>query len=87
VLLVQAEGEERVSAEKTLRRAVAAFEAERQGVARTPGWGGADAYVALGRLCLNRGDLLAARDALEHALLLAPEFSAARKLLSSITAG
>lgn len=87
VLLVQAQGEGRETIEKTLRRAVAAFEAERRGISRTPGWGGADAYLALGRACLDRGEVLPARDALEHALLLAPEFAAARKLLASITAG
>ncbi len=87
VLLVQAHGENHDVVEKTLRRAIVAFEVERRGIARTPGWGGADAYLALGRACLDRGALLPARDALEHALLLAPEFIAARKLLSSITTG
>jgi tetratricopeptide (TPR) repeat protein len=70
-----------------LKKAAAAFEAERQGVDRTPGWGAAEAYTYLGRGYLGRGDVLAARDALERALLIAPDFVMARRLLARITAG
>jgi tetratricopeptide (TPR) repeat protein len=70
-----------------LQKAAAAFEVERQGLDRTPGWGAAEAYTYLGRSYLGRGDVLAARDALERALLIAPDFALARRLLSRITSG
>jgi hypothetical protein len=70
-----------------LRRAVAAFEAERSGAQRLPGWGAAEAWLLLGRDLLDNGDPVGARDALEHALLLAPEFAQARRLMTKITSG
>src|SRR6185436_4731418 len=60
-----------------LKKAAVAFEAERQGMDRTPGWGAAEAYAYLGRGYLEQGDVLAARDALERALLIAPDFALA----------
>jgi tetratricopeptide (TPR) repeat protein len=71
----------------TLQKATVAFESERQGVDRTPGWGAAEAYTYLGRGYLERGDVLKARDALERALLIAPDFALARRLLTRITSG
>jgi hypothetical protein len=71
----------------TLKRATAAFESERHGVDRTPGWGAAEAYTYLGRGYLERGDVLNARDALERALLIAPDFVLAKRLLTKITSG
>jgi hypothetical protein len=68
-----------------LRKAAAAFEAERQGVERTPGWGAAEVYAYLGRGYLEQGDIVNARDALERALLIAPDFALARRLLLKIT--
>jgi tetratricopeptide (TPR) repeat protein len=70
-----------------LQKAVAAFEAERLGVEPVPGWGAADAYAFLARGYLEKGDAIAARGALEHALLLAPEYALARRLLTRITSG
>jgi Tfp pilus assembly protein PilF len=68
-----------------LKKAAVAFEAERQGMDRTPGWGAAETYAYLGRGYLEQGDVLAARDALERALLIAPDFALARRLLQKIT--
>ena len=68
-----------------LRKAAAAFEVERQGVDQTPGWGAAETYAYLGRGYLDQGDVVNARDALERALLIAPDFALARKLLLKIT--
>ncbi len=65
----------------------AVFETERAGVDRIPGWGAAEAYTWLGRCYLDNGDPNTARDALERALLIAPEFAQARRLLTSITSG
>jgi hypothetical protein len=70
-----------------LKKAIVALEGERQEVVHVPGWGLADAYTYLGRLYLNKGDTVAARDALEHALLAAPEFQQARRLMTQITSG
>ncbi len=70
-----------------LRVAIDAFEGERRLAVRVPSWGAADAYVALGKLLLDQGDTLAARESVEQALLLAPEFALAKRLLSRITAG
>jgi tetratricopeptide (TPR) repeat protein len=69
------------------RKATAAFEAERQEAEHAPGWGAAEAYVYLGRCYLDRGATLEARDALERALLIAPEFAEARRLMAKITTG
>ena len=68
-----------------LKKATVAFEAERQGVDRTPGWGAAEAYAYLGSGYLEQGDVVNARDALERALLIAPDFALARRLLLKIT--
>ena len=90
VLLLQAlengeGGKVDASAIAKLQKAAAAFEVERQGVDRTPGWGAAETYAYLGRGYLEQGDVLAARDALERALLIAPDFALARRLLQKIT--
>jgi tetratricopeptide (TPR) repeat protein len=69
------------------KRATAAFESERQEAEHAPGWGAAEAYVYLGRCYLDRGATLEARDALERALLIAPEFAEARRLMAKITSG
>jgi tetratricopeptide (TPR) repeat protein len=70
-----------------LQKAVDAFEIERRGVEPVPGWGAADAYAFLARGYLDKGDAIAARGALEHALLIAPEYALARRLLTRITSG
>jgi hypothetical protein len=70
-----------------LRHTTAAFEAERSDTDRLPGWGAADAWLLLARDLLDHGDAVGARDALEHALLIAPEFAEARRLMAKFTAG
>lgn len=80
-------GEERDRAVGKLKKAIAALESERQEVVHAPAWGLADAYTRLGRIYLERGDAVAARDALERALLAAPEFQQARRLMTKITSG
>jgi tetratricopeptide (TPR) repeat protein len=70
-----------------LKKAIAAFEAERTELDQVPGWGAAEAYVWLARCYLDREDVGAARDALERALLIAPPFAEARRLLAGITSG
>jgi hypothetical protein len=70
-----------------LRQAAAAFEAERRETPGVPGWGAAEASVFLARDLLDHGDAVAARDALERALVSAPEFAQARRLMAKITSG
>jgi hypothetical protein len=89
VLLLQAAADSgRSNGEKAiqeLRRAIAGFEVERREVGRVPGWGAAEAYELMARIYLRRGEAVAARDALERSLLLAPGYLAARRLLLQIT--
>lgn len=72
---------------RELQTSVAAFEREREGVERPPSWGAAEAYAFLGRSLLEQGDAIGARGALEHALLLVPDFAYAHRLMARITAG
>jgi tetratricopeptide (TPR) repeat protein len=69
------------------QQATAAFEAERRETQHVPGWGDAEAYVYLAKCQLDRGAALQARDALERALLIAPEFAEARRLMKKLTSG
>ena len=68
-----------------LRRAAELFDqAAALSEVSVPGWGHADAQAALGRGLLEAGDTLGARNALERALILAPEFATARRLLAQV---
>jgi tetratricopeptide (TPR) repeat protein len=67
--------------------AVDAFELERQGLERIPAWGAAEAWQGLAQVYLDRGDAIAARAALEHALLLMPDYKSAHRLLDHILKG
>lgn len=86
--LPASQGGQKERALSKLRGAVAAFEAERAaGPDPLPGWGAAEAYLFLARDLMDRADGVGARDALEHALLLAPEYGPARRLMGKITSG
>jgi len=67
--------------------AVAAFEAARPEAEHVPEWGTVEGYTSRARCDLERGDAAAARDALERALLIAPDYQLARRLMARITAG
>jgi tetratricopeptide (TPR) repeat protein len=67
--------------------AVDAFELERQGLEHIPAWGAAEAWGGLAKVYLDRGDAIAARSALEHALLLMPDYKSAHRLLNHILTG
>lgn len=70
-----------------LERAVSAFE-EQPGHPRVlPGWGAAEAFTSLALEYLTRGDTIAARNVLERALLVAPDFAQARSLMAKIVSG
>ena len=49
-----------------------------------PGWGHADAYLALGRELQVRGDHLGARNWIEKALIAAPDYRTAQRQLASL---
>ena len=49
-----------------------------------PGWGHADAYLALGLQLQSRGDLLGARNWIEKALIVAPDYKAAQRQLAAL---
>lgn len=79
--------QERAGLLDSFQSAVDAFELERQGLERTPAWGGAEAWEGLAQIDLERGDAIAARAALEHALLVVPEYTSAHRLLNHILTG
>lgn len=64
-----------------LKEAIPAFESAPPSRPGEPDWGQAEALLLLGQSYLQRGDSLAARDALERALVLAPDYRKARELL------
>ena len=85
--LAPAAGGNKERALPKLRQAVAAFESERSGTERLPGWGAAEAYLYLAHDLLDHADPVGARDALERALLIAPQFAQARRLMARVISG
>ncbi len=51
----------------------------------TPGWGHAEAYLALGRELQARGDHLGARNWIEKSLIAAPDYKAAQRQLALLS--
>lgn len=64
-----------------LRETLRAFESAPPSRPGRPDWGQAEALVLLGQNYLQHGDALAARDAIERALVLAPDYRKAQELL------
>ena len=67
-----------------LKQSVAEF-ADSAGRLQDTGWGYAEALYMLGKAELARRDMLAARNALERALVIAPDYMAAQVLLKQLT--
>jgi tetratricopeptide (TPR) repeat protein len=65
------------------RAVVATFEAAPPSRPGKPDWGHVEALTMLGETYLQRGDTVAARDALERALVLAPDYREAQRLLQT----
>lgn len=65
------------------RGVVASFEAAPPSRPGKPDWGHVEALTMLGETYLQRGDPVAARDALERALVLAPDYRQAQQLLQA----
>ena len=49
-----------------------------------PGWGHAEAYLALGMQLQSRGDTLGSRNWIEKALIVAPDYKAAQRQMTGI---
>ncbi|HWK50105.1 MAG TPA: tetratricopeptide repeat protein [Steroidobacter sp.] len=65
------------------RTVVTRFEAAPPSRPGKPDWGHAEALTLLGESYLKRGEMVAARDVLERALVLAPDYRRAQKLLQT----
>jgi tetratricopeptide (TPR) repeat protein len=77
--------DEKAAALRNLRAVTQMFEQVRAQASTTPEWGAAEAYAFLGRALIDQRDVVGAREALERSLLIAPDYSFARKLMSQIT--
>jgi hypothetical protein len=67
-----------------LKLAAQLFDATSATSIDTPGWGHAEAYLALGRELQARGDQLGARNWIEKSLIAAPDYKAAQRQLKSL---
>jgi tetratricopeptide (TPR) repeat protein len=67
-----------------LQLAVQLFEASSATSIDTPGWGHAEAYLALGRELQLRGDQVGARNWIEKSLIAAPDYKAAQRQLATL---
>ena len=68
-------------------QSVSAFERSGAPAPGLPAWGAADAFTYLAQDYLTRGQALAARNVLERALLVAPDFTQAKRLMAEIISG
>ncbi len=76
---------EKAAAVQKLRAVTPMFEAARAAASTTPEWGAAEAYAFLGRALYEQRDAVGAREALERALLIAPDYAFAKRLMAQIT--
>jgi hypothetical protein len=77
--------DEKAAAVRKLRETTVMFEQARAQASAPPEWGAAEAYVFLGSALIEQRDVVGAREALERALLIAPDYAHARKLMAQIT--
>ena len=75
---------ERQQALAQLNMATQEFDASPATSTDVPGWGHAEAYLAMGRAVQARGDTVGARNWIEKSLLAAPDYKAAHKQLASL---
>lgn len=78
---------DRASAERSMASAVAAFDQQPPQPPGTADWGHAEALAKLGEIQLQQGNTVAARNSLERALVLAPDYVFAKTLLARATGG
>jgi tetratricopeptide (TPR) repeat protein len=79
------DADRKAAAVRSLRTVTEMFEQARAQVSTSPEWGAAEAYAFLGRALIDQRDAVGAREALERALLFAPDYAFARRLMSQIT--
>jgi len=72
---------------RLMLQSVSAFERRGAQAPGLPAWGAADAFTYLAQDYLTRGQALAARNVLERALLVAPDFARAKRLMAEIISG
>jgi tetratricopeptide (TPR) repeat protein len=75
---------ERQQAFARLQQAAQLFEESSGTSIDSPGWGHAEAYLALGLELKSRGDHLGARNWIEKALIAAPDYKLAQRQLASL---
>jgi hypothetical protein len=80
----KADSERHQQAMAQLNMAVQAFDDSSATRVEVPGWGHAQAYLAMGRESQARGDSLDARNWTEKSLLAAPDYKAAQRQLASL---
>ncbi|MGB6485264.1 MAG: hypothetical protein WBE91_00045 [Steroidobacteraceae bacterium] len=80
-------GGDNQQAYQLMLHSVSAFERPGAPAAGLPAWGAADAFTYLAQDYLTRGRALAARNVLERALLVAPDFTQAKRLMAEIISG
>ncbi len=68
-----------------LQLAAQVFEQSSTTSVDAPSWGHAETYLELGRQSQSNGDVIDARNWIEKALILAPDFKAAQRQLKSLT--
>ena len=78
------QGQTFVQAFARLQLAVQLFDASPATNTDAPGWGHAEAYLALGRELQARGDQLGARNWIEKSLISAPDYKAAQRQLAQL---
>jgi tetratricopeptide (TPR) repeat protein len=76
---------ERQQALSQLNLAVQIFDQSPATNVDEPGWGHAEAYLALGRELQARGDRVQARNLIEKALIVAPDYKSAQRQLASLS--
>ena len=78
--------EDRAAARAAFEAAAHAFDTVTLAAPGDPSWGAAEAWLFAGHADEEAGDLIGARSAYERALLIAPEFAAARRGLARLAA-
>jgi hypothetical protein len=67
-----------------LQQAARLFEQSSATREDVPGWGHAEAYLALGTQLQSRGDVLGARNWIERSLIVAPDYKAAQRQMAAL---
>jgi hypothetical protein len=80
----KADSERRKEALVQLNAAAQEFDDSSATRVDAPGWGHAEAFLAMGRSCLARGDAIGARNWIEKSLIAAPDYKAAQRQLASL---